>query len=228
MKPKDLKCPFRWDNRRPLLHEGVLYVPTYYDKHKVGAPDFLSVFQNDCPCLMEFCSGNGDWVVGKALQFPKWNWIAVEKRFDRVRKIWSKMKNHGVQNLLIVCGEAMTFSKEYLPPQVIDEIFVNFPDPWPKRGHAKHRLIQTSFAEECARVSKDNGSLMLVTDDPDYSQQMIEVMTNHSSWESSLQPPHFLTEWPGYGDSFFETLWRAKGLTIHYHQFKKNDPIRKL
>lgn len=170
---------------------------------------------------MEYCSGNGDWVVGKALQFPEWNWVAVEKRFDRVRKIWSKMHNQGVKNLLIVCGEAMTFSREYLPDSCVEEIFINFPDPWPKRGHAKHRLIQPSFSEECARVVKQKGNLTLVTDHPDYSSQMIEVMLQSPGWISRFPSPHYMTEWPGYGGSFFDTLWRAKGLTIHYHQFEK-------
>lgn len=222
MKPKDLKCPFRWNTRRPLLQEGVLYVPTHYDKHKEWQfPGFDSVFQNENPVLMEYCSGNGDWVVSKAVQFPQWNWVAVEKRFDRVRKIWSKMRNQSVKNLLIVCGEAMTFSKEYLKEGCVEEIFVNFPDPWPKRGHAKHRLIQTSFANECARVLKEKGSATFVTDDADYSSQMIDVMTGHPHWESCFPEPYFITDWPGYGDSFFETLWRAKGLTIHYHHFAK-------
>jgi len=50
---------------------------------------------------------------------------------------------------------------------------------------------------------------------------MIEVMRQHPLWSARFPEPHFITEWPGYGDSFFEILWRAKGLTIHYHQFEK-------
>ena len=33
MKPKDLKYPFKWEERRPILKDGVFYVPDYYDKH---------------------------------------------------------------------------------------------------------------------------------------------------------------------------------------------------
>ncbi len=224
MKPKDLKCPFKWETRRPLVHDRVLFVPTYFDRHHEWTfPGFSDpgIFGNEHPVLVEYCSGNGDWVVAKAMEFPGLNWIAVEKRFDRVRKIWSKMKNQGVNNLLIVCGEALTFSRFYLPSSSIDEVFVNFPDPWPKRGHAKHRLIQTPFAEECARVVQPGGNMTLVTDDDDYSQQMIALLTAHQYWASRFPDPYHVTSWPGYGDSFFDALWRAKGCVIRYHQFER-------
>lgn len=220
MKPKDFKSPFRFADRRPLLQERVLFIPTHYDKHREWVfPGFQEVFQNDHPVLIEYCSGNGDWVIAKAMEFPQWNWVAVEKRFDRVRKIWSKMNNCGVNNLLIVSGEALTFNKEYLPPSCVEEVFINFPDPWPKRGHAKHRLIQDVFVTEIARIVKQGGNATLVTDDPDYSVQIIEVMRKSCQWKSHFKEPYFVTDWPNYGNSFFCNLWKAKGFTIHYHQF---------
>ncbi|MBS3922733.1 MAG: tRNA (guanine(46)-N(7))-methyltransferase TrmB [Nitrosarchaeum sp.] len=224
MKPKDLKCPFKWDTRQPLIHDGVVFVPTHYDKHHEWVfPDFSDkqLFGNDQPVFIEYCSGNGDWVTDRALRFSECNWIAVEKRFDRVRKIWSKLKNQKLSNLLVICGDAMTFSQFYLPAQSVQEIFVNFPDPWPKRSHAKHRLIQPFFIEECARVVRKGGKATLVTDDKDYSHQMIHTMGASQHWQSCLAEPYYSTEWPQYGSSFFEALWRSKGCEIFYHQFER-------
>jgi tRNA (guanine-N7-)-methyltransferase len=224
MKPKDLKCPVTWSSRRPLLHEGVLFVPPYYDRHdewqKLPWSD-ASLFGNDHPVSVEYCSGNGDWVIGKALADPSRNWVAVEKRFDRVRKIWSKMRNQSVGNLLIVCGEAQAFTRHYLLPASVQEIFINFPDPWPKRGHAKHRLIQSAFVGEMARVIAPEGSACFVTDDPDYSGQMVHEMTSSSLWKAQFPSPHYVEEWPDYGYSFFDTLWRGKGCKIRYHIFNR-------
>lgn len=224
MKPKDLKCPLKWDDRRPLLHEGVLFVPPYYDRHdewKKLPWDDTALFGNTHPVSLEYCSGNGDWIIEKAKMDPTRNWIAVEKRFDRVRKIWSKRHNHGVTNLLIVCGEALTFTKHYVFSASIQEMFINFPDPWPKRGHAKHRLIQPTFVEEMARVAQKDGSVCLVTDDEEYSRQMIREMRNSPHWQSHFPDPYYSSEWPAYGASFFDTLWREKGCTIRYHLFTK-------
>ena len=133
MKPKDLKPVFSFETRRPLLIDRIFYVPIYYENHRgFTLPDLRDFFGNENPHCIEYCSGNGDWILEKALQEPEKNWIAVEKRFDRIRKIWAKMKNKSIFNLLIVCGEAFTFTKNYLQANVIEHVYINFPDPWPK------------------------------------------------------------------------------------------------
>jgi tRNA (guanine-N7-)-methyltransferase len=220
--PKDLHCPFRWEKREPCLDAGVFYVPTYYSDHsKEAFPGFLKLFGNDGSVKMEYCSGNGDWIVRRARDCPSYNWVAVEKRFDRVRKIWSKMRNLQLANLLIVSGDAMTFSREYLSEECVEEIFVNFPDPWPKRPHAKHRLVKAGFNIECCRILRQGGRITLVTDDPLYSSQIISVMHDGQMMESFFPFPYFITDWPDYGDSYFDTLWRTQGGSIRYHSFMK-------
>src|SRR5262245_57758123 len=121
MQPKDLKPAFNFAEREPLLQDHVLYVPIYYANHHADLFTSLSdYFGNHHPVYMECCTGNGDWIVQQAEQHQELNWIAVEQRFDRVRKIWSKLKNRGLCNLLIICGEAMTFTKNYLPGASIE------------------------------------------------------------------------------------------------------------
>lgn len=215
MKPKNLQFPFTWEERRPALHDGVLIVPRYYDHHDNWI-DETGLFSGTLPIAVEYCSGNGDWVIDRAKRFSDRLWVAVERQFERVRKIWSKMRNQGIENLLIVCGEAQPFTKYYLPNTSIDEVYVNFPDPWPKDRHAKHRLIQPPFIDEVSRVVKTGGTATFATDDPPYSAQMIDVMQNVPNWKSLLPAPYFSHEREGYGNSWFETLWREKGRQIHY------------
>lgn len=220
MKPKDLRFPFRFEERAPLLSEGVLYVPKYYQEHESWPKEELrSVLRAYPQVFLEYCSGNGTWIAEKAKLAPDVLWIAVEKRFDRVQKIASKKCNYQLDNLLIVCGDAVTFTKFYLQDQEIDRMFVNFPDPWPKGKHAKHRLFQRPFIEEMARVIKPSGEVMLVTDDADYSEQMVQEMTSSELFRSAFSDPFYQTAWPGYGSSFFEELWRQKGKEIRYLQF---------
>ena len=43
---------------------------------------------------------------------------------------------------------------EYLPTDfIIDQIYIMFPDPWPKNKHFKRRLIQHDFLQLLAKVS---------------------------------------------------------------------------
>ncbi len=214
MNPKDLKKPFKWEDRRPLMQDGVLYVPEYYDKHQEWAP--VPFFAEAKPIAVEYCTGNGAWILEKAQLHPEMNWIAVEIRFDRARKIWSKMRNANLTNLLVVCGEALTFSKYYLQDSVVQEAYINFPDPWPKEKHAKHRLIQEPFVREISRVISNNGRVVLVTDHPVYHEQMKAEIGKVAEWQLSL----YTNEWPNYGTSYFDHLFRGQGCPIHYLQFE--------
>ncbi len=211
MKPSNLKFPFRWESREPLLLDGVLYVPKCYDRHDLWSKEELKEFLSSFKTIaIEYCSGNGLWVAEKAKESPSKLWIAVEKRFDRVQRIWAKKHNFSLQNLLVVCGDASTFTKHYLNSELVDEIFINFPDPWPKARHAKHRIVQDSFVQEMQRISKIGAEAVLVTDDKPYSLEMSFEMLKGGNWAPSFPHPFYRTEWPEYGASFFETLWKEQ------------------
>lgn len=213
MKPKDLPYPFKWEERRPFLEGKIFYVPDYYKEHQRSLfPDFSTLFGNDHPVYVEYCSGNGEWVIAKAQENPEINWVAVELKFERVRKIHSKGHNLGLENLMIISGEALTFSREYLSDASIDAVFVNFPDPWPKDRHAKHRLIQAPFTSELKRTLKGKGTVTLVTDDTTYLEQMRTEMEGWTPKEGDFSD---------YGTSYFERLWRSHGLDINYLHYER-------
>lgn len=224
MKPKDLKPPFTWKDRRVELAGGVLFVPEHYDRYdefQFPGWDAPMLFGKERPVRIEFCSGNGDWIAHRAGKDRESNWVAVEKMFDRTRKIWSKAKNFGLDNLFIICGEALLATSLYLPPSSVEEVFVNFPDPWPKQRHAKHRLIKEPFLNQLERILKPSGLVTLVTDDREYCQQMIQQFINSSGFQPVYPAPYYVTEYLNYGSSYFEDLWKRKGRLIHYLQFAR-------
>lgn len=224
MKPKNLKHPFRWETRHVLIEDGIWYVPDYHYDDCFVFPgwDHPDIFGNDNPVHVEYCSGNGTWIAEKAQAHPEINWVAVEMKFDRVRKTWAKVKNLGVDNLFIICAEAHGTTRRYFPDGSISAAYVNFPDPWPKERHAKKRLIQTPFAKTLAEKLAPEGSVTLVTDDVDYSNQMIKTFLTAPKFASLHPAPHFVTASEGYGTSYFEELWREKGKEIRYHRFGRS------
>lgn len=222
MKPKDLKIPYSWDKRHIVLKDQVLFIPEliedYSDFHFPSWESPL-IFGNNCPTNIEYCSGNGHWIAAKALENRDQNWVAVEKNFERVRRIWSKKINHNLSNLLIVYGEGVKFTSHFVQSHSIRAVYVNFPDPWPKRRHWKHRIIQSPFLKEMTRVMKEGGDLFLVTDDPAYSSAIIEEITAFPQFKSHFDKPYYKEDLWGYGSSYFEELWRSQGKAIRYHQF---------
>lgn len=165
---------------------------------------------------VEFCSGNGHWVVDQAKAHPEFYWVAVEKRLSRARKILRKAENAGLTNLLVVCSEAKWFTQHYLKKGQISRVFVNFPDPWPKDRHSHHRLFEPQFVEEVTRVCAPSAQLHLVTDHAEYLEQALACMKAHSSWSPVLEAPHWITfELEQWGYSYFGDLWKSKGCQLY-------------
>jgi len=221
-KPKDFWIPCSWKDRKPLLLDRLFYIPENYENHKKSLlPEFSNpqIFEKTKPVILEYCSGNGQWIIDKAKCKPQYNWIAVENRFDRVRKIWLKMQNQNLTNLFVVFGEANAFTRFYLQENSVFQSFINFPDPWPKNKHSKHRLVQTDFIEELKRVIERDGMITLVTDDQKYLMQMIQTFEKVEGWKPTFEKS-FVTEWPSFGSSFFQVLWKEKGREIFYLQYQ--------
>lgn len=221
---KDLRIPFTWAERRPILLDRFFYLPKSYDGHETwGTFDWSDsqIFGNGQSIAIEYCSGNGQWIGDRAKQNPAINWVAVEKRFDRARKIWLRLHRESLPNLYVVCGDAITFSRYYPKNESVEEIFVNFPDPWPKRTHAKHRLVRLEFLNELKRIVRVGGKATFVTDDPTYANQMLAELKKSPEWNAILSEPFYTTEWNGFGSSFFFDLWKGQGRTIHYLPFAR-------
>lgn len=228
MKRKALKYPYSWENRKVLIQDRVWFVPQ--DCPNDGGFEFPGwsspdLFGNDLPVRVEYCSGNGEWIAKKAEEDPSSNWVAVEIKFERVRSIWAKIKRKELNNLIVIFGEGCHTTSRYFPDSSIKETFINFPDPWPKRRHAKHRIVQDPFVEQIARVLQPEGTLSVVTDDQDYSDIIVKVMKKHPIFLPPNQAAPYLTHLEGYGTSFFDKLWREKGKEIRYHIYLKQKAV---
>lgn len=223
MKPEDLKTPFTWLERRILIQDRIWYVPFgCHEPFQFPGWHHPDLFGNYQPVNIEYCSGNGAWIAARAAEDPTRNWVAVEKKFLRARKIWSKIKKLNLNNLIVVCGEAQHVTMRFFPEESVNEVYINFPDPWPKRRHAKYRLMQPEFVKEQLRILKAEGSLDFVTDDSDYSTWTVKVMLQPNTGFISHHPdPHYITGDIGYGSSYFDRLWRDQGKEIRYHRFCK-------
>ncbi len=208
---KDLIIPFTWEKRHPILLDRFFYVPGVYEHTEKSFP----FFERDLPIAIEFCSGNGQWISRKAQEFPQIHWLAVEKKFERARKIWLKSFRQNLSNLCTVCSEGLAFARYYAPKA--QEVFINFPDPWPKRRHAIHRLVREEFLKALTPIVEKGGKATCVTDDLQYAGQMLKEFRKFPEWRLLFNGD----AWPDYGSSFFKDLWMGAGKAIHYLSFER-------
>lgn len=228
MRPEQLKSPFRWDARHVLIQDRVWFVPKRCpnpDQFIFPGWDASSLFGNHHPVRVEYCSGNGAWIAAKAMAEPQINWVAVEMQFERVRRIWSKIKNFNLSNLIILCGEGLDATSQFFPSHSIQQAFVNFPDPWPKNKHAKNRIIEPKFIAELDRILLHDGMVTVVTDDFPFSEWTIHKMAKSERFVPRYESPHYTIDLPDYGSSTFKELWLSQGKEIRYHIFDKKKAV---
>ncbi len=79
-------------------------------------------------------------------------------------------------NVRFAVGDASEMLKDF-PDNSVDAIFVNFCDPWGKKGHAKRRLTHINFLNMYSRILIPGGKLFFKTDNRalfDFSLEEVE------------------------------------------------------
>jgi tRNA (guanine-N7-)-methyltransferase len=141
----------------------------------VRALDLRRLFAHPAPLEVELGSGDGSFIVEQARRNPDRNFLGVERLLGRLRRVQRKGLRAGLTNLRIIRIEAGYFVKYLLPPASVQALHVYFPDPWPKKKHARHRLIAPPFVESLKRVLAPGGCVYLRTDDESYHGQIESV-----------------------------------------------------
>ena len=128
---------------------------------------FSELFGNEREVHVEIGCGKGNFVCGMAEKYPEVNFLAVEKVRDvcclALEKAKSAADKREGDNVRFYIGDANSLC-ELLPAHSVDCIYLNFSDPWPKKGHTKRRLTYRGFLEIYRKLLKENGVLKLKTD----------------------------------------------------------------
>jgi len=177
--------------------------PSYVDRI-----DLAELFPNAQPLEVELGSGDGSFLIEWARRHPHHNFLGLERLLGRIRKLDRKGCRAGLTNLRGIQLEASYFMEYLLPPASVQALHVYFPDPWPKRKHRKHRLVNSHFTETAATVLAPGGTVFLRTDDADYFAQMESVFEANASFavgETPLELAEVVTD--------FEREFNARGVT---------------
>jgi tRNA (guanine-N7-)-methyltransferase len=147
-----------------------------------------ALFPQNQPLEIELGCGDASFLAEYARRNPETNFIGVERLLGRLQKLDKKGRRIGLQNTRGVRIESAYFLEYMLPPQCARALHIYFPDPWPKKKHARHRLISEGFPALAARVLTKGGVIYLRTDDMDYFSQINEVFGAAKSFEKTDTP----------------------------------------
>jgi len=123
--------------------------------------------------IIDIGSGYGESSLEIAKKNIKHIVVACEKYIDGINNIAEKVKCESIDNLFIYQGNVHQFFDEYCIEKLISEIWILFPDPWPKKRHNKRRLINIDFLKKVRYFLKKNANLFIATDSTEYLESII-------------------------------------------------------
>ena len=146
------------------------------------------LFPQPQPLEVELGCGDASFLAEYARRNPEINFIGVERLLGRIQKLDRKGRRLGLTNTRGVRIESAYFMQYLLPPHSAAAVHIYFPDPWPKKKHRHHRLINEQFPALARAALIPRGTVFLRTDDLDYFQQMTEVFTAAQEYEKVATP----------------------------------------
>jgi tRNA (guanine-N7-)-methyltransferase len=151
--------------------------------------DLAALFPARQPLEVELGCGDGSFLVEYARQHPERNYVGVERLLGRIRKLERKGRRAELTNLRGVRIECSYFLEYLLPFRSAEALHIYFPDPWPKRRHWRHRLINERFPVLARQTLAPGGMVYLRTDDAVYFGQMLEVFAACPAFTPAETPP---------------------------------------
>jgi len=175
------------------------------------------------PLDIEIGTGNGTHFAHRAQQSPARCIVGLELKFKTLVQSIRRARSLGCQNARMVRYKAESVVELFAPSEVND-VFIYFPDPWPKLKQQKNRLIQKKFLEDLFLVMQQGSYLDFKTDDwryfrwatKQFFESPFEVLFYSEDLHSSFRKEkNFVTQ--------FESLFIKKRQPTYYCRLQKQD-----
>ena len=146
--------------------------------------DLAALFGREAPVVLEIGFGMGASLVTMAQNNPHQNFLGLEVHAPGVGACLASAKEAGVENLRVMCHDAVEVLQQMIPDNSLRMVQLFFPDPWHKARHNKRRIVQVPFAELVMRTLKLGGVFHMATDWEDYATHMLEIMNSVDGYKN--------------------------------------------
>lgn len=180
------------------------------------------IFRNDNPIVLELACGKGDYSLALAEKYPNKNFIGIDSKGARLFTGSKAATERNLKNLVFARMKIENITN-FFDEGEVDEIWITFPDPFPRDRTAKRRLTAKSFLQRYQKICKKNTIVNFKTDDLPlfhFTKESVEehglkiVYYKEDIYASPLdfEELHIKT--------YYEKSHLAKGRTINFLQFK--------
>lgn len=132
--------------------------------------------------ILEIGFGAAEHLIGQATANRDTGYLGIEPFLNGVAKALSGVEDHDLDNIRVKRADARD-DMVRMPDAAFDRIYLLFPDPWPKKRHAKRRFVQSDTAAELVRLLKPGGYLRVATDVRVYCDWSLPILLKQSGLE---------------------------------------------
>ena len=105
-----------------------------------------------------------------------------------------------------------------LPDASLDEVYLLYPDPWPKTRHHKRRFVSDLTLSELSRTIRPGGLLHFATDIEDYANwTLANILRTPAFAFAPSEPGSWHQPYPGWAPTRYERKARAEGRMISWY-----------
>ena len=135
-------------------------------------------FNRKAPLCIDIGVGTGDRTLHQAIKFPENNYLAIEVHRPGIGHLLNEIQQANVNNIRIINHDVIPVLKQQIPDKSISQVFIFFPDPWPKKRHHKRRLINEEFITILKHKLCLHGRIHIATDWHDYAEHISSICNN--------------------------------------------------
>ncbi len=172
-------------------------------------------FDNLYDIVVDIGAFKGEFIAGLLEQFPEHNYIALEVRARMAQYLRKRFKEY--DNVVVFDGDATRNLKNILLPSqkagaFIREIYVNFPDPWPKKRHNKRRIITKKFLKSTEEWLDPRTTWIFQTDRKDLFDDTVAILDEcNYAYEFFDAPPYGVTtDWENAKVTAGQKIYRMR------------------
>lgn len=186
-------------------------------------------FKNSNPIVVELACGRGEFTVGLGRVFRDQNFIGVDIKGSRIWKGSSTATAEGIDNVAFLRTQIELLDKFFAEGE-ISELWITFPDPFPRDGDEKRRLTSPRFLEMYKPLLKKGGTVHFKTDNTglfDYSLELFQSREDMSLL--GFTHDFYVSEWKDDHlgiQTRYEKMFSEKGEKIKYLKFQFKDSVK--
>lgn len=203
---------------KPVLDE----CPYFYDDPFRPNGAWQNCFAKRQPMHLELGCGKGTFIARLAAEHPEINYLAIDMKSvvlaSAVKNIEQVFQKHGRsdRNVVLTAYDIERILNIMKEEDIVERIYINFCNPWPKSSYHKKRLTHTRQLQKYQTFLRPGGELHFKTDDDALFEDTLGYLKEAGFEVKYLTRDLHRSDYPSNIDTEHEVRFCEEGIPIKF------------